>query len=128
MQSSTIFKNHGVGQLLVSQTPQAPLVPYWVGTQPLHGEPLGQLKSVTGDHINVEEQLPVVSRRVNRFVVAGLGPGLGFEIPEKGGNSTANCSNFPGNVLPCHFQKLALFQAKLLICGPGIRLVVHDFL
>ncbi|CAL9165455.1 nuclear transcription factor Y subunit A-10-like [Musa acuminata AAA Group] len=95
MQSSTIFKNHGVGQLLVSQTPQAPLVPYWVGTQPLHGEPLGQLKSVTGDHINVEEQLPVVSRRVNRFVVAGLGPGLGFEIPEKGGNSTANCSNFP---------------------------------
>ncbi|KAJ8513595.1 hypothetical protein OPV22_004029 [Ensete ventricosum] len=96
MQSSTFFKRHGVGQLLVSQTPPAPLVPCWVGSQPLHGEPLGQLKPLTGDHISLEEQLPVVSRQGNHFVVAGHGPRLGFEIPEKGGNSsTANCSIFP---------------------------------
>ncbi|RWW32173.1 hypothetical protein BHE74_00043155 [Ensete ventricosum] len=123
MQSSTIFKRHGVGQLLVSQTPPAPLVPCWVGSQPLHGEPLGQLKPLTGDHISLEEQLPVVSRQGNHFVVAGHGPRLGFEIPEKGGNSsTANCSIFPGQ------SKMSSSEENRIIRTCGNEMVYWNFI
>ncbi|RWW19552.1 hypothetical protein GW17_00016383 [Ensete ventricosum] len=98
MQTSMFFKNHGVGRLLVSQTPQTTLVPWLVGSQPIYGEPLSRMKPITGDHINVEEQLPAVSRQVNHVIDSREERGAGFEIPEKSGNGTVSFSIFPGNV------------------------------
>ncbi|CAL9157424.1 unnamed protein product [Musa hybrid cultivar] len=95
MQTSMFFENHGVGRLLVSQTPQTTLVPWLVGSQPIYGEPRSQMKPITGDHISVEEQLPAVSRQANHVIDLSKERGSGFKIPEKGGNGTVSFSIFP---------------------------------
>lgn len=98
MQTSMFFENHGVGRLLVSQIPpQTTLVPWLVGSQPLYGEPVGQMKPITGGHINAEEQLPAVSRQVNHVIDPSKERGSGFKIPEKGGNGTVGFSIFPAS-------------------------------
>lgn len=118
MQTSMFFENHGVGRLLVSQTPQTALVPWFVGSQPIYGEPLSQMKPITGDHISVEEQLPAVSRQVNHVIDLSKERGSGFKIPEKGGNGTVSFSIFPGTVflaLPSFLNIPSLFVVLVLL-------------
>ncbi|WOL19611.1 hypothetical protein Cni_G28413 [Canna indica] len=91
MQTSTFFKDHGVGQLLVSQTSHTTRVPWLVRSQTLFGEPLGQLKPLTGDYVNGEDQLPDVPRQMNHFI----DPRQALVNPEKGSDTTAKFHIFP---------------------------------
>ncbi|XP_026666356.1 nuclear transcription factor Y subunit A-10-like isoform X2 [Phoenix dactylifera] len=85
MQAAIAFKNNGgLGQISVTQPSQATLVPWWLGSQPLYGEPFGHLKSFTEEHPNGEGPLPAAPRQMHHAVDPRPGPGLA----DKGGNGT----------------------------------------
>ncbi|WOK99493.1 hypothetical protein Cni_G08205 [Canna indica] len=96
MQAPTFLKNHGVDQFLVPQTPHTNLVPWLVGSQPLYGEPFGQLKPLIRDRVDGEDQLPAMSRQMDHVRDPTQGPLSGFDIPEKEDNSIPKFSIFPG--------------------------------
>nr|XP_019702081.1 nuclear transcription factor Y subunit A-10 isoform X3 [Elaeis guineensis] len=98
MQAAIAFKNNGgLGQISVPQAPQATLVPWWLGSQPLYEEPFGQSKSFTENHPNGEDQLPAAPRQMHHAVDPRPGPGPGpGPGPDKGGNSTTKSSVIPG--------------------------------
>lgn len=97
MQTSGFFRNHGVGQMVISQTPQATLVPWLVGSQLIYGDPLSQLKPLSRDHIDGDDQITAVSRQMNHVIDPRRRPGSGSEIPEKGTNGAVKFSIVPGN-------------------------------
>ncbi|URE11137.1 Nuclear transcription factor Y subunit [Musa troglodytarum] len=60
MQTAAFSEIHGgVGHFSVSHLPQATLLPWSVGSQPLHGEPFGQLKSPTEGDPRLEASLAI---------------------------------------------------------------------
>lgn len=99
MQAAVSFKNNGgLGQISVTQPSHASLVPWWLGSQPLDGEPFGQLKSFTENHPNGEGQLPAAPRQMHHAVDPRLGPGPGPAVPDKGGNGRTKSSVIPGDI------------------------------
>ncbi|URE06887.1 Nuclear transcription factor Y subunit [Musa troglodytarum] len=95
MQTSGFFRNHGVGQMVMSQTPQATLVPWLVGSQLIYGDPLSQVKPLSRDRIDGDDQITAVSRQMNRVIDPRQRPGSGSEIPAKGTNGTVKFSIVP---------------------------------
>ncbi|KAJ8506634.1 hypothetical protein OPV22_007520 [Ensete ventricosum] len=95
MQTSGFFRDHGVGQIVISQTPQATLVPWSVGSQLIYGDPLSQLKPLSRDHIDRDDQITAVSRQMNHVIDPRQLPGSWSEIPEKGANGTVKFSIVP---------------------------------
>ncbi|XP_073107896.1 nuclear transcription factor Y subunit A-10 isoform X2 [Elaeis guineensis] len=92
MQTAIAFKNHGgLGENYVSQPSQATLMPWWIGSQPLYGEPFGQLKSFTEEHPHGEGHLPAAPRQMHHAVNPGPGPA----VPEKGGDGMTKFLLFP---------------------------------
>ncbi|KAJ0982630.1 hypothetical protein J5N97_010885 [Dioscorea zingiberensis] len=94
MQSTMCFKNNGgVGQICTVQQPQAPLMPWWVGSQPAFGDPFGQLKSSAVDQSNGVSLLHVATGQMHH----SADPRLGSEpaIQEKGSNGITKFTIFP---------------------------------
>ncbi|CAL9175253.1 nuclear transcription factor Y subunit A-10-like isoform X1 [Musa acuminata AAA Group] len=95
MQTSGFFGIHGVGQMVISETPQATLVPWLVGSQLIYGDPLSQLKPLSRDHTDGDDQITAVSRQMNHVIDTRRRPSSGSEIPEKGTNGTVKFSIVP---------------------------------
>ncbi|RRT75595.1 hypothetical protein B296_00007951, partial [Ensete ventricosum] len=110
MQTAAFYENHGgVAHFSVSHLPQATLLPWWVGSQPVHGEPFGQLKSPTEGDPRLEASLamqhksrsfpysrtwPVVSREMASLTtgVQQLMAAVSSNS-SKGGNDVLDLSN-----------------------------------
>lgn len=80
MQNMLCFKNgNGVGQISLGQPVQATMAPWWIGSQPLYGEPISQFKNLSGEQTNGDGSLTGASGQVHHAVDRRMG-----NIEEKG--------------------------------------------
>ncbi|KAM0951986.1 putative transcription factor Hap2/NF-YA family [Dioscorea sansibarensis] len=96
MQSTMSFKkNGGVGQVCVLQQPQAPVMPWWVGSPPVYGDSFGQLKPFSVDQSHGVSPVPVAIGQVHHSADQRLGPEPA--IQEKGSKAITTFAIFPDN-------------------------------
>ncbi|XP_039140748.1 nuclear transcription factor Y subunit A-10-like isoform X1 [Dioscorea cayenensis subsp. rotundata] len=96
MQSTmSLKKNGGVGQICVLQQPQAPVMPWWVGSPAVYGESFGQLKPFSVDQSNGVSPVPVTIGQMHHSADQRLGPEPA--IQEKGSNGITKFTIFPDN-------------------------------
>lgn len=92
MQSMMCFKNSsGVGQISLGQPAQATWTPWWIGSQPLYGEPFSQFKNLSGELTNGDGSLTGASGQVHHAIDQRLCSG---QHREQKGNGCGDSAKF----------------------------------
>ncbi|XP_020575373.1 nuclear transcription factor Y subunit A-7-like isoform X2 [Phalaenopsis equestris] len=84
MQNIMCFKNSSdVSQISLGQPTQAKLAPWWIGSQPLYGEPFSKFKNLSGEHTSVDGSLTGASGQVHHAVDRKMGSCQPIEEKDK---------------------------------------------
>ncbi|KAL0910971.1 hypothetical protein M5K25_019070 [Dendrobium thyrsiflorum] len=97
MQNMVCFKNSSsVSQISLGQPAQTSLAPWWIGSQPLYGEPFSQFKNLSGELTKGDTSLTSASRQVHHAVDQRLGSGQQIEEKGNGCGDSAKFLIIPG--------------------------------
>ncbi|KAH0454646.1 hypothetical protein IEQ34_016570 [Dendrobium chrysotoxum] len=97
MQNMVCFKNSSsVSQTSLGQPAQTSLAPWWIGSQPLYGEPFSQFKNLSGEHTKGDTSLTCASGQVHHAVDQRLGSGQQIEEKGNGCGDSAKFLIIPG--------------------------------